>query len=376
VHNPRILAVESVRGIAALAVSGLHAYVYWTHFRVPRAPDNLAPDPYRGDALHDILRHFFVGSGASAVTMFFVISGFVLVMSLNKEASTSKFICSRAFRIYPAHIAVVIVWFLTAPWLLYGAHTFSIWDAVQSSSFAYAQSYFPMNGPTWSLRVEVAAIPVILLAWFIRRHLGIGGLICFALILAGFSFARDLYSADMIGRYAFVFVAGMLVVDLRSLVNLSRGLAILLICIAMTVDIAARPLLGYHAQMAILVEAICCVVTLALVVNGTPLNRFLHSSPVRGFGRISYSFFLIHFPVLWAFLRWMPDLPLSAVPAGLLTWGLVVAVTLPLSIGCYRWIEQPGITLGKILTKKEFISWTRLALPKRPISLASISPRS
>src|SRR5438874_245120 len=99
-----------MRGLAALAVSGLHSYVYWIHFRTPRAPHNPLPDPYAGGHIHDALTNFFIGAGASAVTLFFVISGFVLLLSLNKDASAPKFICSRAFRIYPAHMAIITMW--------------------------------------------------------------------------------------------------------------------------------------------------------------------------------------------------------------------------------------------------------------------------
>jgi peptidoglycan/LPS O-acetylase OafA/YrhL len=362
-----IPAVESMRGIAALAVSGLHSFVYWTHFRVPRAPDNPLPDPHEGGLIYDALFNFFIGSGASAVTLFFVISGFVLAISLNKGASTVKFISARAFRIYPAHMFIVIVWFMFAPWLFFGGGNHSVWDLFQNLALAFPTNYVPMNGPTWSLRVEIAAVPIILAAWLIRTQLGVRGLVALAAILAAISFAPDLYFGDMIGRYLFVFVLGMLAHDLIKPTSiLPTRATIPLLCIAIAVDIAARPMLGYHAQASILIEAMCCTAALALIVgaDNSSLMTFLHRTAVRGFGRISYSYFLIHFPVLWAFLRLAPDLPLSAVPSGLLIWAAVIMVTVPLAVASYLWIEQPGIALGRKLIE---ILWSgHVGHPSRP----------
>jgi peptidoglycan/LPS O-acetylase OafA/YrhL len=281
-------AVESVRGIAAFAVSGLHSYLYWIHFRAPREPHNPLPNPYDGGRLYEVVRDFFIGAGTSAVTLFFVISGFVLLLSLNKgrETTAVNFAAARAFRIYPAHMAVVLAWFLLGPWMFFGDAGHSFWDLAQNLTLAFGNNYVPMNGPTWSLRVEIAAIPLILLAWFIRTSLGARGLAFLAAILAGLSFARGLYFQDMIGRYLFVFALGMLIPDLiRPLAKLPRFVVTSIVCAAIAVDIAARPLLGYHSQASILIEALCCTAALALIVGADSsfLTRFLHYRAVGHF---------------------------------------------------------------------------------------------
>jgi exopolysaccharide production protein ExoZ len=200
-----IPAVESMRGIAALVVSGFHSFAYWSHVRAARGPDNPLPNPYEGGLVHDVLSNFFVGAGASAVTLFFVISGFVLATSLDNDASPVKFISARAFRIYPAHMFIIAVWFMFEPLLIFSSAP-SASDLIQNLSLAFPPSYVPMNGPTWSLRVEIAAVPIILLAWFLRANFGVRSLIALATFLSIASFARGLYFEDMIGRYLFVFV--------------------------------------------------------------------------------------------------------------------------------------------------------------------------
>ena len=73
-------------------------------------------------------------------------------------------------------------------------------------------------------------------------------------------------------------------------------------------------------------------------------------------GKISYSVYLTHFMVIIAitprFLAWWAASPAnvqSAWVAGLL---FTLSVTTLLSVPMYRWIEQPGIRLGKTLATR------------------------
>jgi peptidoglycan/LPS O-acetylase OafA/YrhL len=68
------------------------------------------------------------------------------------------------------------------------------------------------------------------------------------------------------------------------------------------------------------------------------LDSFLHF-----LGKISYSVYLAHFSVLILVEHYFG---LTA-----LAFGLTVSVTLLFSTGSYRWIEKPGIDLGKRLVK-------------------------
>jgi peptidoglycan/LPS O-acetylase OafA/YrhL len=65
--------IESLRGIAALMVAGLHSFQYWFAFRQPEAVKTA-----------NQVSQFFIGAGGSAVTLFFVISGFVLIGSIER----------------------------------------------------------------------------------------------------------------------------------------------------------------------------------------------------------------------------------------------------------------------------------------------------
>ncbi len=88
----------------------------------------------------------------------------------------------------------------------------------------------------------------------------------------------------------------------------------------------------------------------------TPMSAvslpILESAPLQWLGRISYSVYLVHIPVLYAVFH-----VLSHIAPDVRSWqflALALPATLVITIGIssltYRWIEQPGIRLGKQLS--------------------------
>jgi len=337
-------------------VSGLHGYVFWLVWGLPRPPTNYAAGDYGGWAT-TLVANFFVGAGASAVTLFFVISGYVLKLSIDKSSEGSAFRTSiaftikRLFRIYPAVLAVIMAAAFLEPYLFISPTQRSWSEILLNMSLASST----MDWPTWSIRVEILAVPAILLFWFTRKRFGCAGLIGLTAALAGLSFARSLYGEDMFGRYVFVFGLGMLIHDLPRSLSPSRALATLA-ALATIAAIFARPVLSFHAQSAILVEAICATYLLTVLVHGgLPRSKALLGHRILRFlGRVSYSFYLIHFLVLLTIVRQVPGL-ISAVAFGnpyvaaLLSWLSIVVISIPIAAVIYRWIELPGVNAGRIV---------------------------
>jgi exopolysaccharide production protein ExoZ len=85
-----------MRGIAALTVVGYHVQL---------------PDSPAANWLDAMIYRGFVAlmNGTGAVVAFFVISGFVLARSLDKNPDTLRFFRNRFFRLFPAGIAVVLL---------------------------------------------------------------------------------------------------------------------------------------------------------------------------------------------------------------------------------------------------------------------------
>ena len=108
--------IESWRGLAALMVASAHSWQSpWRdasgqlrNFYVPAVDVD-------GPVLAAITPYFRIfNNGGGAVAAFFVISGFVLALSLERgpndlPTSGSRFFLSRVFRIYPAIIATVVI---------------------------------------------------------------------------------------------------------------------------------------------------------------------------------------------------------------------------------------------------------------------------
>ena len=198
-------AVELVRGIAAVMVSGIHVFKLWATFR----------DQLVGPEASFFLL-FFTGFGPSSVTLFFVISGFVLKLSLHRMQNERRplialrFALNRCFRIYPAAILVILLFAVVEPWAVLHGLSHRPWTEIFSNALLLQST---MDWPTWSLRVEMAATPIIIAACFLRARWGVAALALCCAALAALSFARSLYLDDMIGRYLFMFIAGMLLPD-------------------------------------------------------------------------------------------------------------------------------------------------------------------
>jgi peptidoglycan/LPS O-acetylase OafA/YrhL len=86
--------------------------------------------------------------------------------------------------------------------------------------------------------------------------------------------------------------------------------------------------------------------------------RRLMSAPVSRFcGDTAYGFYLVHLLVLLPVAGWLARQPAYVgSPAGVrfvLCFGVVGAIAYPLAWALYRWIEQPGIQLGKALLRRK-----------------------
>lgn len=94
----RINYLDGHRGIAILLVVGFHAYTRW--------PELV---PY-GDSYSYIFQYGFLG-----VQLFFLLSGFVILMTLERCTTFSNFLYKRWLRLFPAMLVCSLIIFFTAP---------------------------------------------------------------------------------------------------------------------------------------------------------------------------------------------------------------------------------------------------------------------
>jgi peptidoglycan/LPS O-acetylase OafA/YrhL len=334
--------LESLRGIAALTVVAYHV---WGQF---------SDTPSIGwDAVaFQALRWF--SNGIGAVVGFFVISGFVLARSLEANPKAGRYFRNRVFRLFPAAIAVIAL--LTAL-----HHWFGIY-VMYEGDFSPGNVLLNMlmirtdiNAVMWSMKVECFATPLIFFSAWLVKHDGAPWLWAAILVLFGLSFWGPYVhalgdSTTLAPLYAFVVGVlaqryGRRLSEIRlSVATAAAILSVVLFCYC-----------GNHKQPALILLLECIsAACLVMLVAWRPIALFkpLDLAPVRFYGKISYSFYLLH--VLGMFfaarLLTLAGVSLSGLPVsvGAIAFTVLsVMVTTPVAYLSWRFIELPCIELGK-----------------------------
>ncbi|RDI58559.1 peptidoglycan/LPS O-acetylase OafA/YrhL [Microvirga subterranea] len=299
-------------------------------------------------------------NGESAVLVFFVLSGFVLRLSLERidtsEAwrTVAVFCTNRVFRLFPILIVSVVCFkLLGSVCVRIGITSFPLvtWDAVIRNSLL---TDILVIGPSWSIQTELAATAVILASYFLKRHFGFVGLIIAALYTCfAIDFPLLVGRAANLWPYSLAFVLGMIVAEKDIIAGLRAKTgpsAQILFLIGFLVGRHIVVRAGVSGLIAQSVFGALLVGSLVAHKDGV-LGRFLEGSVSQFLGRISYSLYLVN--VLWLYFLWaVLPIPATTNTPAVIFVGLISAtgaflISVPLSWLTYQWIEVPGIWLGK-----------------------------
>jgi peptidoglycan/LPS O-acetylase OafA/YrhL len=339
--------LESLRGVAAVLVGVYHC------------GGMFLPFPASG-----VYRPFFgLANGLGCVVVFFVISGFVLARSLDSAGAPQwwRFVSNRAFRLLPAAAAVVAL--LTILHARYGFYvgfegSFTPLNVLLNMLLLKSD----INGVMWSLTVELAATPLIFASVLSYRKQGRKPLLIAVSVLFGLSFVgqfRDLIGANLAPLYAFL--VGVLIhfegprlaqgISSRRATYIALGGIALFLLAGMLKQDSGVMILMDCIGGGMLVLAISLFPSLAIL---RPLDWRI----TRFYGRVSYSYYLLHMasiiPVMQAAGSLLTDLPPlgAAVAVSTLT---TLATALP-ALLFYKVIELPGISLGRALRQRRAVS--------------------
>lgn len=352
----RLSALDGLRGVAALAVFFYHAITF-----VP------VPDAVRAWIDYTPLGPLFNGPGA--VHVFFVMSGYVLTLSLQADTGSGRlprYWVRRVFRIHPPYVAAVLLaWSVNAA---IGATAFFDpelgWRRVPAwrlpIALAFPSMAFGLLPVGWSLFVELAMSVVFpLLLWLGRRLHPIVPL------LVALLFLGDLDPRFVFLRFAIDFAVGIvLALEADRLGRAMRALPRFAPAVAACAGLAALqvPLVGTlagagytglergHTPHAVVIFASAAALLVVGAIHSARLARWLSTPPARFLGRISYSFYLVHYTVLVAFV-------MAARGAGgslaLVLGACVLALALSLAAGelGWRFVEAPSIRAGRSLIR-------------------------
>ncbi|NNL94767.1 MAG: acyltransferase [Xanthomonadales bacterium] len=363
--------LESLRGIAALMVALCHCLLVLT----VDGMDNIWFTTFSelGGAQATLTRFLLLFfNGGAAVIVFFVLSGYVLGLSLDKHALTIRrtlgFYTKRLFRLYPAHI-VVLAGIVLAMVALFEYRTFdaaSAWYALWYHEELSAARVFrnavlynvDLNHIAWSLQVELAGSLFLPLFYLVARRLHLGlNLVVFAALVWLSWWSSNLYLI-----FLHCFYGGLVLPQVQGQFKhafCGRSGNALLVLGGLAL-FAGYTLAGPQSLFGrVLIETIGGMLVIGWLINpdndGRAFNRFLSRGVINRLGKYSYSFYLLHFVILYgvsyALMSAAPAEVLLALP---LLFGIaLMAVTVPLTYWLaglvYHKVEVPMIRAGKRL---------------------------
>lgn len=296
--SQRLPELDSLRGIAALTVA-------FFHFAIGSSV--LPPMPF----------------AATAVDFFFIISGFVIFLSIDKIHHWKEFAVKRFLRLFPTYWICVTVttiaivcnhFYLATPKML------PLRYLVNLTMLQHFVKVTDIDGPYWTLAVElqfyifiglmkkwhsISKVETVSL-WLLATPLLLDFII---LPFAPKAFAACAIILPIINHWP-MFVAGIIFYKLRAEPKNYKRYVYLAICLVVGVAITRQaskaniPVVEYSM---LLVSFFTCML---LLINGKLF--WLNVKPLLFLGHISYSFYLIHQYIGANFILRVLNAPLAA----------------------------------------------------------------
>lgn len=355
-NEAHLSLLDGLRGLAALAVVLFH---YRHFFMVGPSREKVSGflDLYPAQAQ---LRLFYE-SGYFAVQIFWMISGFVFAhVYLTRAISTQDFYINRIARLYPLHLATLLVVTalnLAALRVIGYTPVYANFDLFHFVAQLFMASNWTemmglsFNGPIWSVSAEILIYAIF---WRSRKLIARFGLPLVAAMIAGFYFALSSYGvmtkAFECGFY-FFWGCGLLMIH-RSPWGAGKRLAVPVLLLS-GIAILGMDGGGWAFRYMILPGlAGATFMVLAAVEQHTPA---MLGGIFRWLGESSYGIYLWHFPVQLALLLAIAPFGKSEAIAqdGWFLFLYVFATLASARLG-YRLLERPAR------------SWVRRRLGRRP----------
>lgn len=324
VNSKRLIQVDALRGLAALAVVLFHYTRRFAEvFGSESLPSLSFPDGYYG------------------VNLFFIISGFVIFMTLEKTNKPMDFVVSRLSRLFPAYWVAVFLTFSICHLLGLPGKLIGVWPALANLLMVHGFFGVPhVDGVYWTLEVELlfycGMFALYLMKGFDRLNYVLFGLLSLRVIY----FVFEHYFSISLPWIVFRFLI------LEFIPWFSLGISIYIAVHHVEPGAWRKPLI--ISILAVTTLWFCestFVAGLAVVLSSfvylAAQNRvtLLQLKPLVWLGTVSYPLYLLHENIGWSVMLQLRKIGLSMD----LTIVITLCVSLFLAGIVTFWVEQPAM---------------------------------
>lgn len=319
----RLAELDALRGVAAVLVMFFH---FTTRY-----------EQLFG---HTSMPLFSLPWGHYGVNLFFMISGFVIFLTLHRIQQPMDFLVSRFSRLYPAFWVAVLITFLLTHWLQLPGKTVDLGTATLNLLMFHGLFKIPsVDGVYWTLEIELLfyfwAIVVYRIGLLDRIHSAL--LLLFVLRL-GYFVANGFWGIEfsytlshlLILPYIAWFGCGIMIYRRTYLANQSPSLDMIVLIVAwLLLAIVEGVGTGFLAM------------GLSILLYFTALGRLpILANPVLVWlGAISYTLYLLHENIGWGVM-------LQAQRSGVSTnvsIAAAIVVSLAMATALTRLVERPAM---------------------------------
>lgn len=376
----RIESLDSLRGIASLIVVIFHSLISFILFYNANYDNVFETDSL---ALFTLSPLRVLWAGNEAVLLFFVLSGFVLSIPVfkGKNQIYTAYLTKRFFRIYFPYIIVVTVSVVLAT-LFRGYNNveglssiyYGRWD--NDPSLESILGYIFMipidtnaNGVVWTLFHEMRISIVLPIFLFIIYKFKFIKSFVLTMSISVFAFVffyvlnvivhNDTLSIifddfSMSAYYSIFFVFGAFLSRYREQISfISRKqwwIKLGLFILSLLLINNRWMLLPLNLDITMIENAISAIgilIIFALVLNSTFANKLLTSKPLLWLGKVSFSLYLVHIPVIM-----LTTIFLGKIVPIEMAFLVAIILSLPVAGLTYMLVEVPAIKIGKTMSNK------------------------
>jgi peptidoglycan/LPS O-acetylase OafA/YrhL len=338
----RLPAMEGLRAYAAAVVFQVHFFGAWAHetMGIDLAPLKLQSIDEPGLALATYLFRSHYG-----VDLFFFLSGFLVFGLLCRPGfHYATYLRDRLLRLYPAlFVTTVGIAYVHHGWEHLGSANLlanlALLNGVRGLGVA------AINTPTWSLLFEFvfyAGFPLVLLGRRFGGRMGAAHVLGAALVFVLATQASPGYAWRGIAFFAGAWLASQDAARVRRWAAALPDAAVLAVFLVATTSFAFFPRFETFAWIFTLP---CVVLGVSVLYGDGFLSRAFSARPLRAFGNISYSFYLVHafaVGVVFHFVRdVLPREGIAGVAGCAATYVASFALSTALAVALFATLERP-----------------------------------